>query len=175
MGQHWPGGTKPLPEPMLTYHPGGPVTITLRTISLEIHQPSITKITLKITYLEFQWNIPGTNELKYPRPLYGGRRNSTSNLMIDYINYALYEVKINRFIAGKWYMHPYINLHMDSIYWSVIQIVKPQWYTCFKFWILHNYWRNIHFSQHEIKWLLDCCCSQRRFVMVWKDNSKKYT
>ena len=48
-----PDGTKPLPEPMLTYHQGGPVKITLRMISLEMHQPSITKVTLKITYLKF--------------------------------------------------------------------------------------------------------------------------
>ena len=48
-----PDGTKPLPEPIMTYHEGGPVAITLRTILLEIHQPSIIKVTLNITYLKF--------------------------------------------------------------------------------------------------------------------------
>ena len=51
---------------MLIYYQGGPVTITLMTISLGIHQPSITKITLKITYLKFLQNIPGANELTRP-------------------------------------------------------------------------------------------------------------
>ena len=48
-----PDGTKLLPEAMLLYHQGGPTAITLRTISLEIHQPSITKVTLEIIYPKF--------------------------------------------------------------------------------------------------------------------------
>ena len=64
-----PDGTKPLPEPMLTYHQSGPVIITLRTISLEIHQPPITKITLKIAYLKFHWNTSGANNVNKD-PLY---------------------------------------------------------------------------------------------------------
>ena len=56
-----PGGTKPLPEPMLTYHQSS--VIHLRAISQEIPQPPFTKISLKITYLESNWNIPGANEL----------------------------------------------------------------------------------------------------------------
>ena len=44
-------GTKPLPEPMLAnHHPSvRPSDILLRAISLKIPQPSITKISLKIT------------------------------------------------------------------------------------------------------------------------------
>ena len=57
-------GTKPLPEPMLTDHQWGPSGVHIRTISQEIPQPSITKIHLKITYLNFHSNFPGANELK---------------------------------------------------------------------------------------------------------------
>ena len=35
------------------------------TISLEISQPSVTKISLKIIFLKFYWNLPGANELRY--------------------------------------------------------------------------------------------------------------
>ena len=38
--------------------------IHIRAISLEMPQPSITKICLKSTYLKFHSNFPGTNELK---------------------------------------------------------------------------------------------------------------
>ena len=37
--------------------------VHLRAISLEISQPSVTKISLKIIFLRFYWNLPGTNEL----------------------------------------------------------------------------------------------------------------
>ena len=37
--------------------------IHLRTISQEIPQPSITRISLKIVYLQFLSNLPGANEL----------------------------------------------------------------------------------------------------------------
>ena len=51
-------GTKPLPEPMLTYH-----YVHLMAISQGVPQPSITKIRLKITYLIFLLNLPGAIEL----------------------------------------------------------------------------------------------------------------
>ena len=38
--------------------------VHLRAISLEISQPSITKISLKIIFLRFYWNLPGANELR---------------------------------------------------------------------------------------------------------------
>ena len=47
-----PDGTKPLPEPILTFHNLSPVP-----------QPSITKNRLKITYLKFHSNFSGVNEL----------------------------------------------------------------------------------------------------------------
>ena len=47
--QVMPDGTKPLSEPMLTYHRHRPVTIIWRKFYREIPQPSITKISLKIT------------------------------------------------------------------------------------------------------------------------------
>ena len=48
--------------------------IHIRTISLDIPQPSITEIICKIKYLKFHSNFPGANELKMPRcavSLYG--------------------------------------------------------------------------------------------------------
>ena len=44
--------------------------IHVRTISQEIPQPSITKISLKITSLEFISNLLGANELKYNRIIF---------------------------------------------------------------------------------------------------------
>ena len=41
-----------------------PTDIDWRAVSRKIPQPSITKICLKITYLKFQSNLPGSNELK---------------------------------------------------------------------------------------------------------------
>ena len=44
--------------------------INVRAISQEMPQPSITKICLKITYLKFHSNFPGTNELThYPQAM----------------------------------------------------------------------------------------------------------
>ena len=37
--------------------------IHIRAISQEMPQPSITKNSLKITYLKFRSNLPGVNEL----------------------------------------------------------------------------------------------------------------
>ena len=54
-----PDGTKPLPEPMLTYHQWGNAPFMWGQF-----QPSITKISLKITSLKFIPNLPGANELK---------------------------------------------------------------------------------------------------------------
>ena len=41
----------------------------IRTISLEMPQPSITKICLKITYLKFHSNFSGANELTHCGPV----------------------------------------------------------------------------------------------------------
>ena len=38
-----------------------------RAISLEISQPSVTKISLKIIFLRFYWNLPGTSELTHEK------------------------------------------------------------------------------------------------------------
>ena len=45
---------------MLTSHKGHPLTNNFPKIS----QPSMNKISLKITYLKFHLNLPGANELK---------------------------------------------------------------------------------------------------------------
>ena len=57
-----PDGTKPLPDPMFTYHQWGPLIFIWDQFH-EIPQPSIPKIRLKIPYLKFQSRLPGTNEL----------------------------------------------------------------------------------------------------------------
>ena len=41
------------------------IGIHLSTILQEILQPSITKISWKITFWKFLWNLPGTNELSH--------------------------------------------------------------------------------------------------------------
>ena len=45
-----PDGTKPLPDPMLTFHNLKSSDIHIKEISKEMSQPLITKICLKITY-----------------------------------------------------------------------------------------------------------------------------
>ena len=49
-----PDGTKPLPEPMLTDHQQSPVIFMWEHISQEIPQLSLTKISLKTTYLKLE-------------------------------------------------------------------------------------------------------------------------
>ena len=53
-----PDSTKPIPEPMLTYHQQGSLTWVRAAIPKEIPRPTITKISLKITYLKFHLNLP---------------------------------------------------------------------------------------------------------------------
>ena len=60
-----PGGTKPLPEPTLTYQPARSNDNNPREISQQIPQPTITKYILKITCLKFHSNIPWANELMH--------------------------------------------------------------------------------------------------------------
>ena len=59
---------------MLTYDQKGP-DIHVRKISQETAQPSILQISLKIYYLQFHSNLPGTNELKIP--------HTTTNLHVS--------------------------------------------------------------------------------------------
>ena len=58
-----PDGTKPLPEPMLTDHQWSPSDIHIMAISHEMPQPLVTKIHLKITYLNIHSSFPGVSEL----------------------------------------------------------------------------------------------------------------
>ena len=58
--------------------------VHLRAISLEISQPSVTKISLKIIFLRFYWNLPGTNELTLRVPfLYILRGRTLSSLCLQ--------------------------------------------------------------------------------------------
>ena len=63
-----PDGTKPLPEPVLAYQQWGPVTIIRGKSSQATYHLSITKISLKITYLKVCSALPGINELTYGDP-----------------------------------------------------------------------------------------------------------
>ena len=39
------------------------IDVHLRAVSVEISQPSVTKISLNIIFLRFYWNLPGVSEL----------------------------------------------------------------------------------------------------------------
>ena len=56
-----PDGTKPLLEPMLYYHEWGLKAYTRGAISQEMLKISILDMSLEITYLSFQSNLPGAN------------------------------------------------------------------------------------------------------------------
>ena len=59
-----PDGTKPLPEPMLTYHRWGSLAfINLRALSLDDVKKPINKTRLKIVVLKWHLGLPGANEL----------------------------------------------------------------------------------------------------------------
>ena len=61
-----PDDTKPLPESVSSVSSSN---IDQRAISHEIlFQPSDTKISLQITYLQFHSNLPGANELSHYFP-----------------------------------------------------------------------------------------------------------
>ena len=53
--------TKPLPEPMFTYHQQCPVTFIWGQFSHIILYSSITKMSLKITYLKLHSDLTGAN------------------------------------------------------------------------------------------------------------------
>ena len=55
-------GTKPLVEPMLIYQVKAS-DIHMRAVSQEIPQPSVTEISLKISYLKLNSNLPGASKL----------------------------------------------------------------------------------------------------------------
>ena len=153
-----PDGTKPLPEPMLTYHQGGQVTITLRTILLEIHQPSITKITLKITYLKFHKNNPGANEfIDYVNPpeTYNQNKMKAWQRCTHLLGRVAHHVKFLKLLDGPWfsikmssyqyrkshcgdksvlrrsYLHNVISHtgKMASLYWTNPLITMYTWFT----------------------------------------------
>ena len=67
-----PDGTKPLPEPMLTYHQWGPVTFTWGYHHW-ICEISILDMSLKITDFKIQPHLPGASELiaSLHSPLHG--------------------------------------------------------------------------------------------------------
>ena len=60
-----PDGTKPLPEPLLTDHQWSPVTFILGQFHKRCLNCQWQKIRLKITYLKFYSNFPGTNVIRH--------------------------------------------------------------------------------------------------------------
>ena len=58
-----PDSTKPLPEPMLTYHQWGPMKITWGKFHKRYFRHKSLKIAWKLRYLKFHANLPGANEL----------------------------------------------------------------------------------------------------------------
>ena len=58
-----PGGTKPLPAPLLPYHQWSQRKSP--AILQEIIQPSVTKVHSKITSLKFNYNPPRASEFEY--------------------------------------------------------------------------------------------------------------
>ena len=60
-----PDGTKPLPEPMLTYHQWSFVVFTLQQFTASAwHEISVHGMSLKIIILKLRPHPPGANELK---------------------------------------------------------------------------------------------------------------
>ena len=57
-----PDGTKPLPEPMLTYHQWGSVAFT--KCMYQFHKITFHKMNLKNTLVKLFPHLPGGNELK---------------------------------------------------------------------------------------------------------------
>ena len=78
-----PDGTKPLPEPMLTYQYVKLSDIYLRASSQEITQPSITESIWKIKYLKFHSSFSGAIELTQAMPT--GVCNASHNPHASYL------------------------------------------------------------------------------------------
>ena len=63
--------------------------IHMRAISQKIPQPSITKISLKITYLKFYSTLPGANKLKFQNPKFCILTPKITNI-VDSICWSVY-------------------------------------------------------------------------------------
>ena len=73
--------------------------IHLGAISQKIHQPPITKINLKVNYLNLYPNLPGANELSLPGPSQTTKRHFHS--LFFFILYA-----IHVFLYSYWDARP---------------------------------------------------------------------
>ena len=90
-----PYSTKPLSKPMLTFHWCGPVIIHLRANSQEISQPSITRISLKISYLKFHSYLPGVNETHWGRDKMDAISQTTFSNAISWMKMFEFRLKFH--------------------------------------------------------------------------------
>ena len=85
--QHWlrlcllSGGTKPLPESILTYHQRGPVTITWENFTRDTLVINYWNYLESYTYIKFHSNFPGPNEFYRPRTSEYNEQNRISDLL----------------------------------------------------------------------------------------------
>ena len=86
-----PDGIKSLPEQMLDLSSVKSSDIHLMATSLEIPQPSITKCSLKITYLKSQSNLPGANELTAQAKW---QQTTRTGGKTDYVKYPLKHISV---------------------------------------------------------------------------------
>ena len=128
----FPDCTKPLPEPMLTDHQWSPSDIHTRAISQQMPQPSITKIRLKITYLNFHSNFPGANEINN----FGDQLSNTSSVLpkqsaVDQVDVAAIVISSNTCCvwicicvwikASSYQKRPALNIYWGaSILWGAL-------------------------------------------------------
>ena len=99
-----PNGTKPLPEPMLTYHQQDPLTSIwgLSDTRHPSHQSLILPWKLQ-KYLNFQSNHPGANELKKHFSLSGGiSRPTTVGWSPIIVREVPKTVKSSYSFSGRW-------------------------------------------------------------------------
>ena len=88
-----PEGTKPLPEPMLTYHQLGLVAFIWGKFHRRYYSHH-SLVSLKVTYLKLNWNLSGANELTH----WG--LNKMGNIFHTFPNVVLSRVFSYRFYWG---------------------------------------------------------------------------
>ena len=101
LGQHWfrcnglvLDGTKPLPEPMLPYHHYNSLMFIWGQCRLRYHSHQSLKISLKIIFLRFYWNLPGASELTY-------RSHDLNQILIEIHTFSFKKMHV-KMSSAKW-------------------------------------------------------------------------